>query len=68
MACERDQKPALKTELKVNGHQIELNNFVQGFMGLAVTGMIKSLKGVADVQTVTLSISRSTSVRGAGRE
>ena len=68
MACERDQKPALKTELKVNGHQIELNNFVQGFMGLAVTGMIKSLKGVADVQTVTLSISKPTSVKGAGRQ
>ena len=60
MACERDQKPALETELKVNGHQIELNNFVQGFMGLAVTGMIKSLKGVADVQTVTPDISRPT--------
>jgi hypothetical protein len=58
MACERDQKPALKTELKVNGHQIELNSFVQGFMGQAVTGMLKSLKGVADVQTVTLNISR----------
>ena len=68
MACERDQKPALKTELKVNGHQIELNNFVQDFMGLAVTGMIKSLKGVADVQTVTLSISKSTSAKGTGRE
>ena len=60
MACERDQKSALKTELKVNGHEIELNNFVQDFMGLAVTGMIKSLKGVADVQTVTLNISKST--------
>ena len=58
MACERDQKPALKTELKVNGQEIELNSFVQGFMGLAVTGMLKSLKGVADVQTVTLNISR----------
>jgi len=41
MACERDQKPALKTELKVNGQEVELNNFVQDFMGLAVTGMIK---------------------------
>jgi len=58
MACERDQKPALNTKLKVNGHEIELNNFVQDFMGLAVIGMIKSLKGVADVQTVTLSISK----------
>jgi len=58
MTCEQDQKPELKTELKVNGHEIELNNFVQDFMGLAVIGMIKSLKGVADVQTVTLNISR----------
>ncbi|MHC4165794.1 MAG: hypothetical protein ACYSWQ_02425 [Planctomycetota bacterium] len=57
MACERDKKPVLKTELKVNGQEIELNNFVQDFMGLAVTGMIKSLKGVADIQTVTLAIS-----------
>ena len=60
MACERDRKPALKTELKVNGQDIELNNFVQGFMGQAVIGMLKSLKGVADVQTVTLSISKPT--------
>jgi hypothetical protein len=58
MACEPDQKPVLKTELEVNGQEIELNNFVQDFMGLAVTGMIKSLKGVADVQTLTLHISR----------
>ncbi|MBL7185826.1 MAG: hypothetical protein ISS70_05845 [Phycisphaerae bacterium] len=58
MECERDQKPALETEVKVNAHQIELNNFVQDFMGLAVAGMIESLKGVADVQTVTLDISR----------
>ncbi len=50
MACEPDQKPALKTELKVNGQEVELNDFVQGFMGLAVTGMIKSLKGIADVE------------------
>jgi len=60
MACERDQKHALETALKVNGRQIELNNFGQDFTGLAVTGMIKSLKGVADVQTVTLNISRPT--------
>ena len=60
MACERDQKPALKTELKVNGQEIELNNFVQDFMGLAVIGMIKSLNGVTDAQTVTLSISKPT--------
>ena len=55
---ERDQEPSVQVELTVNGREIELNNFVQDFMGLAVTGMIKSLKGVADVQTVTLNISK----------
>jgi hypothetical protein len=60
MACERDQKPALKTELKVNGQEIELTNFVQNFVGRAVVGMVTSLKGVADVQTVALNITRPT--------
>ncbi len=60
MVCERDQEPAVQTELTVNGQKIELNNFVQDFMGLAVIGMIKSLKGVTDAQTVTLSISKPT--------
>ena len=58
MACERDQKPALKTELKVNGQEIELNNFAQEFIGKAVIGMVGSLRGVADAQAVTLNISR----------
>lgn len=58
MACERDQKPVLKTELKVNGQEIELNIFVQDSVGLSVTGMIKSLKGVADVQRIMPNTSR----------
>ena len=44
--------------MTVNGQDIELNNFVQDFMGKAVIGMIGSLRGVADAQTVTLSISK----------
>jgi len=64
MACERDQELALEAKLVVNGQEIELNNFVQDFMGLAVIGMIKSLKGVADVQTVTLSITKPTTEEG----
>lgn len=64
MTCDRDRKPEFKTELKVNGQELELNNFVQGFMGQAVIGMLKSLKGVADVQTVTLSITKPTTEEG----
>ncbi len=58
MACERDQKPALAAELVVNGQEIELTDFVQDFIGRAVIGMVTSLKGVTDVQKVTLNISR----------
>lgn len=58
MACERDRKPALKAELTVDGQEIELSHFVQDFIGRAVVGMVTSLKGVADVQTLTLNISK----------
>lgn len=58
MVCERDQKPAIRAELKVNGQEIELNNFVQDFIGKAVIGMVGSLSGVADARAVTLNISR----------
>ncbi len=58
MACEGDQKPELMAELVVNGQKIELTGFVQDFIGRAVIGMVTSLKGVTDVQKVTLNISR----------
>jgi hypothetical protein len=56
MACERDQEPTHKTKLTINGQEIELTSFVQDFIGRAVIGMVASLKGVAEVQTVTLNI------------
>lgn len=58
MACEQDQKPTLKTKLTVNGQEIGLTNFVQDFIGRAVIAMVASLKGVAEIQTVTLKISK----------
>ncbi len=59
MACEQDQEPTLKTDLTVNGQKIELNNFVQGFMGRAVIGMLASLRGVGDIQSLSLEISKA---------
>ena len=58
MVCEQDPKPALVAELAVNGQKIELTSFIQDFIGRAVVGMVTSLKGVTDVQKVTLNISR----------
>jgi hypothetical protein len=67
MVCERDQEPILQTELTVNGQKIESNNFVQSFMGGAIIGMLASLRGVGDIQSVSLEISKASDKR-AGQE
>jgi len=67
MACERDQEPTLQTDLTVNGRKIELNSFVQCFMGRAIIGMLASLRGVGDIQSVSLEISKASD-KGPGQE
>jgi hypothetical protein len=56
MVCERDPEPTLQTNLTVNGKKIELNAFVQGFIGHAIIGMLASLRDVGDIQTVSINI------------
>lgn len=58
MTCRTNQKPTVKAELKVNGSEIELNNFVENFISQTVIGMVKSLRGVGDVETVSLKVSK----------
>jgi len=60
MTCESEQKPTLEIELLVNGSKVELNNFVQNFIGRAVVGMLTSLRGVSNVESVNLKISKSS--------
>ncbi len=60
MTCESKQEPTLKTELIVNGMKVELNNFVQNFIGRAVVGMLTSLRGVSNVESVSLKISKAS--------
>ena len=67
MVCERDQESTLQTDLTVNGQKIELNSFVQSFMGRAIIGMLASLRGVSDIQTVSLEISKASD-KGPGQE
>ncbi len=58
MVCEANQKPTAWVELKVNGKEIELNNFAQNFISQTVIGMVKSLRGVGDIETINLKVSR----------
>jgi hypothetical protein len=67
MVCEPDQEPTLQTDLTVNGEKIELNDFVQSFIGRAIIGMLASLRGVGDIQSVSLEISKP-SERSLGQE
>ena len=57
MVCEANQKSVARAELKVNGKQIELNNFAQNFISQTVIGMVKSLRGVGNVETISLNVS-----------
>ena len=58
MVCERDQEPTIQTDLTVNGQRIELNNFVQSFIGRAIIGMLASLRNVDNIQSISLEISK----------
>ena len=58
MSCESKQESEYQVELNVNGESIELNSFVEDFISQAVIGMVKPLRGVGDVETITLKISR----------
>ena len=58
VACEPNQESAANVELKINGDVVELNDFVTNFIAQTVAGMIQSLRGVSDIETVDLKISK----------
>jgi hypothetical protein len=58
MACESNQKLTARAELKVNGNKIDLNNFVENFICQTVIGMVKSLRGVGDIEKISLKVSK----------
>lgn len=57
MSCDPTKKAAFQVNLEVNGSEIELNNFVEEFISQAVTGMVNSLRGVGEIETLSLNIS-----------
>jgi hypothetical protein len=58
--CESNQEMTSRVELKVNGKKIKLNKFVKNFITESLIGMIKSLRGVSEIETISLEISRTT--------
>ena len=58
MVCEADQKSVARVELKVNGKETELNNFVENFIAQTVIGMVNSLRGIGDIETIDLKVSK----------
>jgi hypothetical protein len=54
--CEADQKTTAQVELEVNGKEIKLNNFVENFISQTVIGMVKSLRGVGNIETISLKV------------
>jgi len=59
MVCDANHKSSANTELAVNGEKVVLNNFVQGFISQTLIGMVKSLQGVGDIETIELKISKN---------
>jgi hypothetical protein len=56
MAQKTNRQGTIKTELQVNGTKVELKGFVQRFLGQAVIGMVQSLRGIDEVQTIQVKI------------
>ena len=59
MVCDINQELSANAELSVNGKKVELNNFVQGFISQTLIGMVKSLRGIGDIDTIELKISKN---------
>lgn len=58
MECESNQNLSADVELNINGKQIELNNFVENFMAQTLMGMVRSLRGVDDIDSINVKITK----------
>lgn len=58
MACNSNQEQIVGAELRINGADIELNNFVENFISQTIIGMVTSLRGVSNIETIELKISK----------
>jgi hypothetical protein len=59
MTCEPNHERTAQVQLKVNGEEVELNDFVENFIAESVIGMVKSLRGVGKINAIDLSIAKN---------
>jgi hypothetical protein len=58
MACQSNHERTAQVKLKVNGEEIELNEFVESLIAESVIGMVKSLRGVGKIDAIDLNIAK----------
>jgi hypothetical protein len=58
MTCDSNQEPIVSAQLWINGAEIELNNFVKNCISQTVIGMVTSLRGVSNIETIEVKISK----------
>ncbi len=58
MSCRDANKFSGSVELRVNEKEVELNGFIQNLIAETVTGIVRSLRGVADIDTIRLDVSK----------
>ena len=58
--CDTNQKPVYNADMVINGEKIELNGFVESFISQTVIGMVKSLRGVDNIEKIDLKISKKS--------
>ncbi len=56
--CDANQKSVSNADLTINGKKIELNSFVENFIAQTVIGMVHSLRGVGNIETIDLKVSK----------
>ena len=56
--CESNQTSPANADLTINGKKIELNSFVESFISQTVIGMVSSLRGADNIETIDLKISK----------
>ena len=60
MPCDANQTSVSNADLTINGKKIELNSFVEDFLSQAIIGMLKSLRGVDNIETINVKIQKKS--------
>ncbi len=58
-----NRQAELEVNLFADGQRIPLNDFVKGFMGGSILGMLDSLKGIDDPKSISIEITKKTAPR-----